>query len=148
MIVRPAVAAQAAALAAVHGAAFDERWNEAAIAALLATPGVFAFALGAPDDPAGFILCRIAADEAEILTLAIGPSHRRRGLGASLLEAAMAAAAARGAKGLFLEVAADNVAARALYAKAGFVAVGARRGYYQRGDRATDAIVLRRDLNR
>ena len=148
MIARPVQSSEAPALAAVHAAAFDEAWSEAAIGALLAAPGVLAFAGGAPGRPAGFILCRMAGDEAEILTLATRPRLRRRGVGATLLTAAIEAVSARGARGLFLEVAADNLAARALYAKAGFVVVGARAGYYRRGKGAVDAMVLRRDLNR
>lgn len=92
---------------------------------------------------AGFVLARAAADEAEILTLAVVPAWRRRGLGAALLAAAQRRAASLGAAQLFLEVAADNDAARALYAGAGFEAVGLRRGYYAGG---RDALVLRRAL--
>ena len=148
MIIRPVATADAAALARIHAAAFDAPWNEATIISLLATPNVLALAADATSAPAGFTLCRVAADEAEILTLATSPIHRRRGVALALLEAAMEAAGARGAKALFLEVAADNIAAHALYAKAEFVPVGARRGYYARADGAIDAVILRRELNR
>lgn len=148
MIVRPALAADAAVLAAVHRTAFEVPWDEASIAGLLAMPGAFAFTVGTVPSPTGFILCRAAADEAEILTLATVPGHRRRGLAAALLDAAALEAAARGATVLCLEVAADNPVAGALYAKAGFVAAGARRGYYARAGGAVDAVILRRELNR
>jgi ribosomal-protein-alanine N-acetyltransferase len=152
MIVRAALAAEAAAMAGVHAAAFEAPleapWDEATIAALLATPNVLAFAAGAASALAGFLLLRLAADEAEILTLATSPARRRRGVALALLEAAMAGAKARGATSLFLEVAADNIAAGAHYEKAGFVPVGARRGYYARAGGAVDAVILRRDLNR
>jgi [ribosomal protein S18]-alanine N-acetyltransferase len=148
MIVRAARAASAAALARAHAAGFDAPWDEATIAALLATPNVLAFAAGPASAPAGFILLRLAADEAEILTLATIPPHRRRGVALALLGAATEAAGARGARSLFLEVAADNIAARALYTKAQFTPVGARRGYYARAAGAVDALILRRDLNR
>jgi [ribosomal protein S18]-alanine N-acetyltransferase len=148
MILRPPLADDAAALAAIHLEAFDEPWDEVALAVLLAAPGALALVGGPPDYPSGFILCRMAGDEAEILTLAVRPGQRRRGVGAALLRAVIEAVSARGAGGLFLEVAADNLAARALYGKAGFVAVGGRSGYYRRGWGAIDAIVLRRELNR
>jgi len=148
MIVRAVCAAGAAALAAVHASAFEAPWDEGTIAGLLATPGVLAFATGAALTPAGFILLRLAADEAEILTLATDPAHRRRGLALALLRAATRAAGERGAKSLVLEVAADNASARALYAKVGFVPVGARRDYYAGAAGAVDALILRRDLNR
>jgi ribosomal-protein-alanine N-acetyltransferase len=139
---RPAEAAEAVALAALHAAAFPpgQRWDAAAIAGLLAMPGVFGLVVRG----LGFVLARVAADEAEILTLAVAPAARRQGHGGALLAAAMAQAAARGAASMFLDVAADNAAARALYAAAGFAEVGRRRRYYADG---ADALVLRRDLN-
>nr|MDQ2860173.1 ribosomal protein S18-alanine N-acetyltransferase [Pseudomonadota bacterium] len=109
---------------------------------------VLAFAAGARLSVVGFIVCRVAADEAEILTLATNPRHRRRGVARALLETVTREADARGVASLFLEVAADNAAALALYTKAGFVAVGVRRGYYPRGVAAFDAVIMRRDLNR
>ena len=133
--------AHAAALAALHAAVFrdGEAWNQAVIAGLLAQPGVFALI-----DPAGgMLLARLAADEAEILTLAVAPASRRRGIGAGVLAAAMRRAAAAGAAAMFLEVASANAAAGALYAKAGFVRVGRRARYYANGG---DALVLRAEL--
>jgi len=133
---------EAAALAALHAAAFPpaDRWGAEAIALLLDLPGTFA--LHEPDR--GFVLARVAAGEAEILTLAVHPEARRQGHGAALLAGAMAGAVARGATAMFLEVAEGNAAARALYARAGFAEVGRRRRYYPDGG---DALVLRRELN-
>jgi ribosomal-protein-alanine N-acetyltransferase len=135
-------APDAPALAALHARAFGEadRWGADAIRLMLELPG--AFALHLPDR--GFILARVAADEAEILTLAVAADARRQGHGARLLAQAMAAAAARGAAAMFLEVAAANHAARALYAAAGFGPAGRRQRYYADGD---DALILRRSLN-
>lgn len=95
-----------------------------------------------PSGPAGLVLWRIAADEAEILTIAVLPPWRRQGLGRRLVEIAAAEAAQAGATVLFLEVATTNAGGRALYAAAGFNPVGRRRGYYN----GADALVLRRDL--
>ncbi len=133
---------EAAALAALHAAAFPpaDRWGADAIALMLDLPGTFA--LHRPGQ--GFVLARVAAGEAEILTLAVHPEARRQGHGAALLAGAMASAVARGATAMFLEVAEGNAAARALYAAAGFAEVGRRRRYYPDGG---DALVLRRDLN-
>ena len=135
-----ATPADAAALAAIHAAAFPpaDRWGVDAIRLLLEMPGVFGLAL-----PRGFVLARVAADEAEILTLAVEPEARRQGIGGTLLVHAMATAAARGAAAMFLEVSEANGAARALYAAAGFAAAGQRRRYYPDG---SDALVLRREL--
>ena len=133
-----------AALAAIHAEAFDAPWDAASLTALLASPGVFAV-----EEADGFILIRVVADEAEILTLAVRPAARRSGLGARLVEAAMVRAAALGAERMFLEVAEDNVAARALYTRAGFVEAGRRRGYYARTDGSReDALVLSLNFSR
>lgn len=131
----------AAALAALHALAFppDERWDAAAFAAQLALPGV----VGLIDPSGGMVLARVAADEAEILTLCVAPEARRRGAARALLEAAADWAANAGAGAMFLEVADGNLAARALYAACGYREVGRRRRYYPGGE---DALVLRRAL--
>lgn len=147
MKLRPADVSDAVALARVHAAAFDTPWPPEAFAKLLKSPG--AFALAAVDAaPVGLILMRAFAGEAEVLTLAVEPSHRRLGVARALLQAGAAQARAMGAEALFLEVAADNAAAIALYREAGFEAVGHRAGYYRRPHgEAADALVLRRTLN-
>ena len=100
------------------------------------------------ETPQGFILARTVADEAEILTLAMSPPFRRRGVARALVEAAAAEAARKGAKALFLEVATDNPGAIALYQNSGFERAGLRRAYYARPNAApADALVLRRALN-
>lgn len=137
-----AAGGEAAALAGLHASCFAAPWSESEFAALLGQPGVVALA-----EADGFILIRIAADEAEILTLAVQPAARRRGLGRRLVESGARAACAGGADRLFLEVAEDNAAARALYAAAGFVEAGRRRAYYPRAEGpAVDALILARAL--
>jgi ribosomal-protein-alanine N-acetyltransferase len=141
LAIDPAGPCHAAALAAIHAASFPvaERWDAPAFATLLSQPGVFARI-----DPAGgLVLGRVAADEAEILTIAVAPKLRRQGRARALLAAAIGIAAAAGARALFLEVGAGNAAARALYAAAGLREVAERRNYYPRGE---TAIVLRADL--
>lgn len=131
-------------MAAIHAASFPakERWGADAMALQIALPGAFGFLAGARGVPGGFVLARVAADEAEILTLAVLPASRRAGLAGMLLRAAWSRAAAAGETRILLEVAEDNTAARALYAKIGFEQVGRRRGYYGAG---ADALVLRLD---
>jgi len=146
-------AAIAPALGALHALAFDDPaldppWPAAEIAALIGTPGALALAASLEGDLAGFILIRTAADEAEVLTLAVAPARRRRGVGGRLLAAAGVAARSAGAEALFLEVAEDNAAALALYQAGGFWPVGRRPGYYARPGGAAAARILRRDLNR
>lgn len=138
--------AQAGRLAAIHAEAFPDPheagWSAAAFAELLGGPGAFAV-----EQADGFILMRAVADEAEILTLAVRPSARRAGLGGRLVGEGVLAAAARGAARVFLEVAEDNAAARALYARAGFVEAGRRPAYYAAADGGRrDALLLALDL--
>jgi ribosomal-protein-alanine N-acetyltransferase len=131
------LAADTAPLAALHAASFQDAWDAASLRTTLAAPGTFAF-----HDRDGFVAARVASDEAEILTLAVAPRARGKGLGRALLNAAIAEAQRRGARAVFLEVGSDNPAALALYAALGFANVGSRKGYY--GGR--DALVLRLSL--
>ena len=141
---------RAAALHAESFAALGERaWTRRDLAELLASPGVAGMLLVADGGDAGFALWRLAADEAELLTLAVRPIHRRRGAGRRLLAAAIDHARGAGARALYLEVGADNPAARGLYDTEGFRAVGNRAAYYRRGSApAVDGIVMRLTLNR
>jgi len=137
-MLEPASEAHAIALAHIHALAFPagERWGADAFALQLGLPGAF----GWIDPSGGMVLARVAADEAEILTLAVIPARRRHGIGRALLRRAIAAAAQRGAASMFLEVAADNAAALGLYRGLGFRDVGRRARYYPGGG---DALVLR-----
>lgn len=134
----------AARLAAIHAASFTlpRPWSAAEVAAVLATPGAFLL-----EEPEGFLIGRALAGEAELLTLAVAPGARRCGTGARLVAGFLSQAASAGAARAFLEVAADNAPALALYAGAGFRPAGRRPGYYrQPGAAPTDALVLARDL--
>ena len=135
----------APALARIHATAFDLPWDARALADAMVSP--FAFALQAGEPPRGFILARAVAGEAEILTLAVDSALRRQGIGRALVDAAAETAAQAGGQTLWLEVAQDNAAARALYAAAGFDPCGRRPGYYPRPSGAVDALMLKRRLN-
>ena len=134
-----------AELAALHRRSFrtPPPWSEADFATFTADPLAFLLVEG----DAGFLLGRAVAGEAELLTLAVAPEARRRGLARMLVARFLYQAQLRGADRAFLEVAADNAAAIALYESAGFAPAGRRRGYYRGpyGQR-TDALVLARDL--
>lgn len=123
----------------MHAACFADGWDAAYFRDLACDSAVLLLA----DDENGFIAARVAADEAEILTLAVAPAARRRGLARNLLETAVSQAFSRGATRIFLEVATGNDAARALYAGAGFSQIGVRLCYYPDGG---DALVLSRTL--
>jgi ribosomal-protein-alanine N-acetyltransferase len=131
----------AGVMAEIHRTAFPatEAWSRDVMLLQLGMQATF----GLVYSRAGMILGRVTVDEAEILTLAVDPGQRRRGIGTALLGAAMARATKLGAAFMFLEVAVTNDAARALYAAHGFTEAGLRRHYYTDG---TDALILRSTL--
>jgi ribosomal-protein-alanine N-acetyltransferase len=139
---------RAAALHAESFAALGERaWTRQDLAELVASPGVAGLLLQVDGHDAGFALCRVAVDEAELLTIAVRPPHRRQGLARRLLAGVIDHVRNAGARTLFLEVGVDNPAARSLYEALGFGVVGERRAYYQRGQGpAADGIVMRLTL--
>lgn len=146
MKLRAADAADTPLMASAHAQAFDRPWDQATFETLLAGSGVFAF-VAEDGDPAGVVLCRALAGEAEILTLAVPPWARRRGVARALLAAALGAARELGAGACFLEVDVDNAPALALYEGLGFERAGVRKAYYDRGGAGrADAVVMRLDL--
>lgn len=140
--------AQAEDMAALHAQAFEKPWSAREIDALLSNSAAFALAASSGGAYCGFILAWAAAGDAEVLTLAVAPGARRRGVATMLANAAAAAALLRGASAMHLDVSEANDAARALYAKLGYEEVGRRPNYYRDAGREADAIVLRRSLPR
>ncbi len=148
----PAALVHGELLAAMHRVCFAEPWSADSMVSALMMPGTHGL-LAVRDEslipsesgagPAGMILWRVAADEAEILTLAVLPPWRRSGIGRALLTDALAASAQDGARAMFLEVAVGNERALALYRSAGFAEIGRRPAYYPGGD---DALTMRRGL--
>jgi ribosomal-protein-alanine N-acetyltransferase len=137
----------AALLAALHARAFERPWSAAEVAKLLDNAAVFAV-LSKGSAAQGFAMAWAAAGDAELLTVAVVPEARRKGVGAALVTAAGAAALARGATQMHLEVAEDNAPARALYRKLGYEETGRRHGYYAAEGAAVDAVLMRRTLRR
>lgn len=107
------------------------------------TFALFLVAEGEGERIVGYVVALDAADEGEILNLAVAPTGRRHGLGRALVEHVLEALRARGIRHVYLEVRESNAPARALYAGHGFREVGRRSQYYRRP--VEDAIVLRLD---
>ena len=129
----------AAIIAGIHAAAFEEPWDSNAIADLLSSPGAICLLAASAENlcdqqPLGFVLARKAADEMEILTIAVLPSSRRRGVGKALLDGLCNEARKAGAVSIFIEYATGNSAADALYKAHGFHQTGIRKDYYRRAD--------------
>jgi [ribosomal protein S18]-alanine N-acetyltransferase len=132
------------AMAALHAACFTtpRPWSAAEFAALANDPLCFGIV-----ESDGFLIGRVVADEAEILTLAVDVTARRRGIGARLVQGFLAEARSRDATTAFLEVAANNLAAISVYFWAGFAETGRRKRYYAQPDGVkVDALLLSRAL--
>jgi ribosomal-protein-alanine N-acetyltransferase len=130
-------------MARVHGLCFKPFWSEREIAAMMHMPTTAGFLARRGAEAVGMALYRVAADEAEVLTIGIVPALRGQGLGAQLLARGEADAALRGARRVFLEVSTLNGAAKSLYLRVGYSEIGCRRGYYSDG---SDALVLEKAL--
>lgn len=130
-------------MAALYASAFPggRAWAAGEIEALTTAPGGFAVTRDT-----GFAIGRAVAGEAELLTIAVAPEARRGGIGRALLAEFEAEARRRDAAKAFLEVAADNPAALALYRAAGWVESGRRRGYYRRAGGNVDAVLMSKRL--
>jgi ribosomal-protein-alanine N-acetyltransferase len=134
-------------IAALHAAAFHRGWSDDEIEAMLVDHNIIAHTAVAGRTLAGFVLSRLVLGEAEILSVAVAPAWRGRGLARRLLDVHLNRLARCGTGAVFLEVDEHNEPARRLYRRARFREVGRREGYYDTpsGQRAA-ALVLRRDL--
>lgn len=136
---------RAAEIAALHALLFNPAWSETAVRDLLEHPAAASYIAltGHPKVTIGFVMSQIAGDEAEILSIGVTPILQRNGAGLATMEALIRSLKRAEITRLFLEVAADNAAAQALYGKLGFKEIGRRKGYYVRaGAPAQDAINL------
>ncbi len=142
-MIRALGAEDAAAAARIHASAFPDPWPAEDLARLFTDVPTAAFGIFDGDVLGGFILLSLVAPEAEILTLCVDPTRQRAGSGFALMRHAMTLLAGQAFTRIFLDVARQNIAARALYAKAGFAETGLRKAYYRNGD---DAILMDRAL--
>jgi ribosomal-protein-alanine N-acetyltransferase len=136
---------QAEIFSSLHAALFQQPWDPASFHQLLNDPGATSFLarVGNPPEFVGFILGRLAADEAEILTLGVCKEWQHLGIGQRLVGALARAAKKAEARHLHLEVSAGNAPALQLYKRLGFVEAGRRQSYYERpGEPPEDAINL------
>lgn len=139
--------AQAPMLARLHATGFERGWDAYEFEHLLAEPSSHAHLALAEREAIGFALSRLVLDEAEVLSVAVLPRARGRGVGGLLLRHHLSRLAGRGARAVVLEVAADNAPAIRLYRAAGFEESGRRPAYYaRRGGPPMAALLMRRDL--
>ncbi|MGO4343044.1 ribosomal protein S18-alanine N-acetyltransferase [Pedococcus sp. 2YAF34] len=133
-------------LAALEAELFpDDAWSEPTWWAELAGRPRRAYVV---EEEAGQVLgyagIDLGGEVADVMTMAVAPAARGRGLGRRLLDELVARAREDHAEHLMLEVRADNDVARNLYDSNGFEVLTVRRRYYQPGD--VDAHVMRLTL--
>jgi [ribosomal protein S18]-alanine N-acetyltransferase len=146
--VEPATLRDAAALAQLHGASFHRGWGEGEFETMLTERNTLVHRLQLGRKTIGFAVSRMAADEAEILSIAVAASQRGRGLSRNLLLTHLGHLAGRGVRTVFLEVEENNRPARRLYDRAGFTVAGRRERYYRQADgEQLNALLMRRDLS-
>ncbi len=147
-VVEPALPRDAARLAQLHGASFHRGWGEAEFETMLSERNTLVHRLRQGRKIIGFAVSRLAADEAEILSIAVAADQRGRGLSRDLLLTHLGHLAGRGVRTIFLEVEENNQPARRLYERAGFAVVGRRERYYREANgEQLNALLMRRDLS-
>jgi ribosomal-protein-alanine N-acetyltransferase len=147
-VVEPATLRDAPRLAQLHGASFHRGWGEGEFESMLAERNTLVHRLRLGRRTIGFAVSRMAADEAEILSIAVDDGYRGRGLSRDLLLTHLGHLAGRGVRAIFLEVEENNQPARRLYERAGFAVVGRRERYYHSSDgEQLNALLMRRDLS-
>jgi ribosomal-protein-alanine N-acetyltransferase len=145
--IEPASLRDAPKLAQLHGASFHRGWGEGEFEQMLAERNTLVHRLRQGRKTIGFAVSRMAADEAEILSIAVDPSHRGRGLSRNLLLTHLGHLAGRGVRTVFLEVEENNQPACRLYNRAGFAVSGRRERYYRQDGEQLNALIMRRDLS-
>jgi ribosomal-protein-alanine N-acetyltransferase len=147
-VVEPATLRDAARLAELHGASFHRGWGESEFESMLAERNTLVHRLRVGRKIVGFAVSRMAADEAEILSIAVAASHRGQGLSRDLLLTHLGHLAGHGVRTVFLEVEENNQPARRLYQRAGFGIAGRRERYYRQANgEQLNALLMRRDLS-
>jgi [ribosomal protein S18]-alanine N-acetyltransferase len=146
-VIEPATMRDAPRLAQLHGTSFHRGWGESEFEGMLSERNTLVHRLRLGRKIIGFVISRIGADEAEILSIAVDAGHRGKGLSRNLLLTHLGYLAGRGVRVIFLEVEENNQPARRLYERAGFAVVGRRERYYRQGGEQLNALLMRRDLS-
>jgi ribosomal-protein-alanine N-acetyltransferase len=145
--VRAALVEDADALARLHALSFAQGWSAQELRVWLERADAPGWVCVVRAARVGFILVQDLGDAGDILTLAVDPDWRRKGVGQALVRAAMAGLRARGAQRLLLDVREDNDGAVALYSRLGFQRDGVRKGYYRQPDGGPcDAVLMSLEL--
>ncbi|HEX6575475.1 MAG TPA: ribosomal protein S18-alanine N-acetyltransferase [Gemmatimonadaceae bacterium] len=139
--IRAASSADMLSVGLIERESFADPWGSREFSSALASPNtIFLIAHDSAGIVVGYVIAISAADEAEILNLAVRPAQRGHGIGARLLDTAIAKVKELGAEQVYLEVRESNEPAKVLYKSRGFDEVSRRRRYYR--DPVEDALIL------
>ena len=143
LTIRPAVAADAAALDALERAVFSAENYPLSRRSFYyhIRRNLLLVAENEDGTVKGYILALIRQRVPRLYSLAVAPDFRNRGIASMLLEQMLNALEARGFEHVTLEVRSDSDAAIALYRRVGFETVKTLKGFYRDG---CDAYLMRR----
>lgn len=139
-----ATASQLEKIAEIEKECFTTPWSRHDLSCALSNPAFSCLAALNSGETCGYVIVCAAADEAEIINLAVERSSRRKGIAEMLMTAAVESAKQKGAVTMYLEVRASNTAAKSLYEKLGFSVIGTRRSYYK--NPTEDALLMSKTL--
>lgn len=142
--IRDADRSHCGAIAAAETKIFSDPWSESSVSSMVVDGGGIVTVAEAGNELLGYAVASLAADEGEILRIAVLPEHRGGGIGRALLSAVTENLRTKGVASVFLEVRESNHPARSLYLSAGFEECGRRKNYYR--DPSEDAVLMRLDL--
>ncbi|MBB5073389.1 ribosomal-protein-alanine N-acetyltransferase [Bartonella callosciuri] len=131
----------------IHQLCFVPAWGKQAFDNFLTDHSIFGYKaslIGRPDQILGFCLCRLIFDEAEIITIAVHPHFRRKGIGTLLIDSTFRHLHRERAIKLFLEVEETNISALNLYQRFEFQKISKRLAYYQEKNNRGDAIIMQK----
>ncbi len=128
----------------IENASFSCPWSEKAFTEALNNKNIAVYIISEGKTVYGFYCLMTVEDEAELLNIAVTPSHRNNGYGQMLLSHAIMYAKEKRINNIYLEVRESNITARGLYEKFGFTKIGVRKRYYSRP--IEDAILMLKTL--
>ncbi|MBR4934072.1 MAG: ribosomal protein S18-alanine N-acetyltransferase [Clostridia bacterium] len=127
----PCSADQIRFVADIEKATFSDPWTEDSLKGMICGGYYTILCAIDTDGVCGYVIASSIAGESEILRIAVSPDHRRRGIGAALLDRFIKDRALAGDREFFLEVRASNTPAISLYVSHGFEVCGTRKNYYK-----------------
>lgn len=132
ILIKISVEEDANAIARIEDEAFSVPWSVDSFKNAIKSQNYIYITAFDDDMIVGYAGCTVVGEEGDITNIAVDKKYRRSGIGETLLKKLLAEADRSGITQIFLEVRESNIAAQALYSKAGFEKIGVRRNFYQK----------------